>query len=188
MKTQDLETQDTRLEVCDHPKMPHSLRVLEEHQALLDGGIKRAEAGCRGWPMGPIALGDLERGTAVEKHNCSLGLALVRNFEGCTLAAVIDGLMVEQSLRCLVNQTVAMLPRWAAEKLPGLWGSAPQSVKYTRNELNAFVRWGLISGLNYDESRRCLMWEGTELLRLVVKKTQDLETQDTRAESGEVRA
>jgi hypothetical protein len=184
MKTQDLETQDARLEVCDHPKMPHSLRVLEARQGLVDGGIKRAEHGCDGWPVGGIERKDVERGTAMEKHR-SVGLCLVRNFEGCDLAAVIDGLLLEMELRTLVEQTVAMLPRWAGACLPGILRSVPESIKREKWELKALQRWGLISGLHYDNYACCLRWECTELLTLVVRELEMASTTMGGTESTE---
>jgi hypothetical protein len=107
----------------------------------------------------------------MEKHHDSIGLCLVKNWDGkVPLAVMMDAVLVEAKGRLILDQTVAMLPRWAEQAVGAVLREVPGTLDLHRWQLKLLQRYGLISGLHYDHHRRCMMWECTELLAMVVGK------------------
>jgi hypothetical protein len=175
-------------EVCDRPPIPVAILRRERLQELVDAAFARASTyGVNGWTKLEYLRPGHVDGLAMEKHSDSIGLCLVRNWEGrAQLAVMMDAVLEDAATRLIVEQTVAMLPRWASEKVAAVLGNAPQSLKLERWQLKLLLRYGLISGLEYDPHRKCMMWVGTELLRLVVREMEKgLTTDGTEDTEGE---
>ena len=113
-------------------------------------------------------------------------MCLARNWAGVPLAVIAEAVLTEMEILAVVEQTVAMLPRWASEKVAAVLGNAPQSLKLERWQLKLLQRYGLITGLEHDPHRKCMMWVGTELLRLVVREMEKgLTTENAEDTEGE---